>query len=200
MADKHFLANVAPLFQGNQSEDPDDSGVEHNIAVMQRKKVKSKKRKILAQCQSGHQQIQEAKDGEHDDAVKKTRKKKKKAEGEQEKEEDPVDPIVTKKANKKKNKGQALVVPAVENIDSESEPDENGEFPNWAVVNVGGLKFKGQDVVPAVENIRMRKCCKRCGYNRNKLYCGYGKDRKAFKIYPGLGDRKWKEAYYTKDT
>ena len=75
-----------------------------------------------------------------------------------------------------------------------SEPDSDGEYRNWCFINVGGLRFKGQWVVPAVENIRMRRGCQKCGH-RNKIYCGFGDN--GWKIRPGdkgwLG-LKWKAA------
>ena len=70
-----------------------------------------------------------------------------------------------------------------------SEPDENGRFPNWGKIDVGGLKFQGQEVKPAVQTVRMRKTCKRCGARSAPLTCGYRGYE--WKIYAGDGHNKW---------
>ena len=74
---------------------------------------------------------------------------------------------VRKKKKKKRNTVAQAEVPGVQ--DSESEPDETGNYVNWKGINVGGLKDDGD---PAVETLYVRKKCKSCGA-RSKYYCGY---------------------------
>ena len=128
-----------------------------------------KKRKIVEDEQPVKKAEKAMDDAEDEQLVKKAKKKNK--ESKRDKEEEEKD--VQRKA---------------QDSDS-SEPDEDDwEFPNWAVINVGGLKFAGQNVVPAIENIWMRRGCKKCGY-KNKLYCGYRKH--GWKIRPG--DKAWQK-------
>ena len=107
-----------------------------------------------------------------------------------------VEDIVLLKAQTAKKKEEVnelqaqLEVAALrpEQSDSDdSEPDETGNYVNWDGIDVGGLKRKGDMMVPAVQTVYARRRC-RCGA-RSKLYCGYN----GFMWKAYAGDRKWKQ-------